>query len=67
MKLIVIDIQKGITDERLYDFDGFIRNVISIIEAARKNNVEVIYVQHDDGPGTGISFEDAIKMMETDT
>ena len=58
MKLIVIDIQKGITDERLYDFDGFIRNVTNIIDAARKNNVEVIYVQHDDGPGTGFSFGD---------
>ena len=56
MKLIVIDIQKGITDERLYDFDGFIRNVTNIIDAARKNNVEVIYVQHDDGPGTGFSI-----------
>ena len=31
MKLIVIDVQKGITDERLYDFDGFIRNVTSCI------------------------------------
>ena len=30
----------------------------SIIDAARKNNVEVIYVQHDDGPGTGFSFGD---------
>ena len=58
MKLIVIDVQKGITDERLYDFDGFIRNVTNIIDAARKNNVEVIYVQHDDGPGTGCSFGD---------
>ena len=58
MKLIVIDIQKGITDEELYDFDGFIKNVTSIIDAARKNNVEVIYVQHDDGPGTGFSFGD---------
>ncbi len=58
MKLIVIDIQKGITDERLYDFDGFIKNVTSIIDAARKNNVEIIYVQHDDGPGTGFSFGD---------
>ena len=35
MKLIVIDIQKGITDERLYDFDGFIMNVTNIIDAAR--------------------------------
>ena len=58
MKLIVIDIQKGITDERLYNYDGFIKNVTSIIDAARKNNVEVIYVQHDDGPGTGFSFGD---------
>ena len=58
MKLIVIDVQKGITDERLYDFDGFIRNVTNIIDAARKNNVEVIYVKHDDGPGTGFSFGD---------
>ena len=58
MKLIVIDIQKGITDERLYDFAGFIKNVESIIDAARKNGVEVIYVQHDDGPGTGFSDGD---------
>ena len=58
MKLIVIDIQKGITDERLYDFDGFINNVTNIIDAARKNGVELNYVQHDDGPGTGFSVGD---------
>lgn len=58
MKLIVIDIQKGITDERLYDFDGFLKNVTSIIDAARKNSIEVIYVQHDDGPETGFSIGD---------
>ena len=38
--------------ERLYDFAGLLKNVTSIIDAARKNSVEVIYVQHDDGPGT---------------
>lgn len=47
MKLIVMDIQKGITDERLYDFAGFLKNVTSIIDAARKNSVEVICVQHE--------------------
>ena len=36
MKLIVVDIQKGITDERLYDFEGFIKNVTNIIDAAKK-------------------------------
>lgn len=56
--LLVIDIQKGITDERLYDFDGFIKNTRRIIATARENNVEIIYVQHDDGPGTGFSIGD---------
>ena len=58
MVLLVIDIQKGITDNRLYDFEGFINNTKRIIAAAREHNVEVIYVQHDDGPGTGFSVGD---------
>ena len=58
MVLLVIDIQKGITDNRLYDFEGFIKNTKRIIEAARANDIEVIYVQHDDGPGTGFSVGD---------
>ncbi len=59
MKLIVVDIQKGITDERLYDFESFIKNVTNIIKAARENGVEVIFVRHDDGPGSGFSFGDS--------
>ncbi len=58
MKIIVVDVQKGIADERLYNFKGFIENVSRIIDTARRNNVEVIYVQHDDGPGTGFSIGD---------
>ena len=58
MKLLVVDIQKGITDERLYDFGTFIDNTCKIIETARDNDVEVIYIQHDDGPGTGFSVGD---------
>ena len=58
MVLLVIDIQKGITDSRLYNFEGFLRDTGKIIDAARTNNVEVIYVQHDDGPGTGFSVGD---------
>lgn len=58
VKIIVVDVQKGITDERLYNFNGFIENVSRIIDTARKNNAEVIYVQHDDGPGTGFSIGD---------
>lgn len=58
MVLLVIDIQKGITDSRLYNFDSFIDNTVKIIDSARKNHVEIIYVQHDDGPGTGFSVGD---------
>lgn len=58
MILLVIDIQKGITDSRLYNYESFIENTTKIIEAARANQVEVIYFQHDDGPGTGFSIGD---------
>ena len=58
MTLLVIDVQKGITDDRLYDFNNFIDSTKRVIDAARKNNVEIIYVQHDDGPGTGFSIGD---------
>ncbi len=58
MKLLVVDVQKGITDNRLYAYDAFVSNIEKLIDLARKNNVEVIYVQHDDGPGTGFSIGD---------
>ena len=58
MKLLVIDIQKGITDSRLFNFEAFIDATTRIIKAARDNQIEVIYFQHDDGPGTGFSVGD---------
>ena len=58
MILLVIDIQKGITDERLYAFDSFVANTVRLIQTARENQVEVIYFQHDDGPGSGFSAGD---------
>lgn len=56
--LLVIDVQKGITDERLYNFSTFVSNVKKVINAARENDVEVIYIQHDDGPDSGFTFGD---------
>lgn len=58
MTLLVIDIQNGITDDRLYNFHEFLENTKKLIEAARNAGTEVIYVQHDDGPGTGFSIGD---------
>lgn len=58
MILLVIDTQKGITDERLYNFESLKMNIKKLISTARENHVEVVYVRHDDGPGTGFSVGD---------
>lgn len=58
MVLLVIDTQKGITDDRLFAFDQFKENVTTLIKESRENGVEVIFVRHDDGPGSGFSAGD---------
>ena len=58
MVLLVVDAQKGIVDERLYAFEKFVSNSKELIKTAREQGIEVLYVQHDDGPGTGFSIED---------
>lgn len=55
MVLLVIDTQKLITNERLYEFDAFVSNVKELINKARENNIEVIYVRHDDGLGSELT------------
>lgn len=55
MKLIVMDVQKGLLDDELYQRDSLLENTAKIIAAARANHVEVIYVQHDDGPDSGMT------------
>lgn len=50
MVLLVIDTQKLITNEKLYEFERSTGNVQKLIREARKNHIEVIYVRHDDGP-----------------
>ena len=58
MKLLVIDMQKALVVDELYDFEAFVERVAKLIDSARKNNVEVIYVRHDAGEGSGMSFGD---------
>ncbi|MBO5522845.1 MAG: cysteine hydrolase [Roseburia sp.] len=58
MVLLVVDTQKGITDERLFEFEKVKNNIKILIAEARKNHVEVVYVRHDDGPGSGFSVGD---------
>lgn len=58
MVLLVIDTQVGITDSRLYGFEALRANIKALIAQARESGVEVVYVRHDDGPGTGFSVGD---------
>ncbi|AWI05778.1 cysteine hydrolase family protein [Clostridium drakei] len=55
MVLLVVDTQKLITNEKLYKFHMFVSNVKEIIHMARENNIEVIYVRHDDGIGNELT------------
>ncbi len=55
MVLLVIDVQKGIVNEALYQPDVFLSSVEQLITAARANGVEVIFLRHDDGPGEAIT------------
>ncbi|MGO1043070.1 isochorismatase family protein [Clostridioides difficile] len=56
MVLLIVDTQKLITNEKLYKFHEFVANVESLIDTARKNNIEVIYVRHDDGVEHGFNI-----------
>ena len=58
MILLVVDVQKGIADEELYAYDTFMDRTVRLIDAARKNHVEVVFVQHDAGPDSGMTAGD---------
>ena len=58
MILLVIDMQKGIVDEDLYDYEAFLKRVVSLVNTARENQVEVIFFQHDAGPESGLTAGD---------
>ena len=58
MILLVVDMQKGIVDDELYAFDTFMDRTVQLVKAARQNHVEVVFVQHDAGQGSGLSAGD---------
>lgn len=55
--LLVVDAQKAIVNSQLYNFEKYVSNVKEIIDTARQNSIEVIYVRHDDGAGSVLTKE----------
>ncbi len=51
MVLLVVDTQKAITNSKLYQFDLLEARIKELINTARSNEIEVIFVRHDDGVG----------------
>ena len=51
MVLLVVDTQKAITNSKLYQFDLLEVRIKEMINTARNNDIEVIFVRHDDGAG----------------
>ena len=58
MILLVVDMQKCLVVDALYDFENFLDRTVQLVSTARKNDVEVVFVQHDAGPGSGLSAGD---------
>ena len=58
MVLLLIDMQKGLLDDELYDYEAFLDRVVRLLEAARAGGAEVIFVQHDAGQGSGMTAGD---------
>lgn len=55
MVLLVVDAQKALVNSKLYRSAQFVSNVKTLIETARQNQIEIIYVRHDDGPGSKLT------------
>ena len=58
MVLLAIDLQRGLLVEDLYNYEGFVTNMKKLLAEARARGVEVIYVRHDAGAGSGLSIGD---------
>ena len=50
MVLLLVDVQNAIMQEKLYDKTNFIYTLITLISSARNENIEVIYICHEE-PG----------------
>lgn len=65
MVLLVLDTQKGYTNSDLYQFELFEKNIKELIQKARQNAIEVIFIRHDEGAGSGVTKgEEAFEIYE---
>ena len=73
MVLLVVDTQKLITNDKLYQFEMFESRIKTLIAKARERDVEVLYIRHDDGEGAemtkgteGFEIYDGFKPLDNE-
>lgn len=65
MALLVVDVQNLLVEENPYDLEMFTKRLKTLISTARENQVEVIYVRHDDGEGDLVQGAPAWEIHES--
>lgn len=55
MVLLIVDTQQALVNQNLFLKEKFVDNIKKILSEARKNNIEVIYVIHDEGIGSELT------------
>lgn len=50
--LLVVDVQTWLVQQHPYNEPSVIGNIQQLITCCRKKGIEVVYVRHDDGPGS---------------
>ncbi len=50
--LLVVDVQTWLVGEHPYNEAKVIQNIQRLIACCRKKGIEVVYIRHDDGPGS---------------
>lgn len=56
LALLIVDFQEALLAENPFNKENTVNNIKLLIKECRDNNVEVIYVRHDDGKGTELEF-----------
>jgi len=54
--LLVVDVQTALINFHPYNETEVVANIVKLVETARQNSIEVIYVRHDGGTGTPLAY-----------
>jgi len=49
--LLIVDVQNALVEDHPFNKTGMIENICKLIDTAKKNSIEIIYIRHDGGIG----------------